>query len=68
MTVEERAASFLRANRTVDFCDDCLAYQLGINRDQARNATSGLGASRDFNRGNRPCSQCSNVKRVIHAR
>ena len=54
MTVEERVATFLRQNRGVDFCDDCLAPEIGINRHQARNATSGLGTARvDFDRSAR---------------
>lgn len=68
MTVEDRVAAFLRNHKGTDFCDDCTASQVGINRHQARNATSGLGASRAaFSRGDRTCSRCGKDKRVIRA-
>lgn len=67
MTVEDRVAAFLRSHRRTDFCDDCIAAQRGINRHQARNATSGLGATREFDRGDRVCSRCGRDKRVIRA-
>ncbi len=50
MTVEERIAQFLLARPGQPYCDDCLADELAINRHQARNATSALGASGRFRR------------------
>lgn len=57
MTVEERVAQFLSAHRGTAYCDDCLADELGINRHQARNATSGLAASGKFKRDYGTCSK-----------
>ena len=57
MIVEERVAKFLTANKGETFCDDCLAEEVGINRHQARNATSGLGASGTFRRDRGICSR-----------
>jgi len=68
MTREEEVAQFLRSRKGWDYCDDCIANLVGINRHQARNATSGLGVSSDFNRADRNCSQCGKIKRVIHAK
>ena len=69
MTVEERVANFLAVNKGQAFCDDCLAEEVGINRHQARNATSGLGASGAFRRGSGTCSKRAHdrEKRVIVA-
>jgi hypothetical protein len=68
MTREQQVAAYLTAHPRVDFCDDCLAAAIGINRHQARNATSGLGAGSDFDRGDRTCSVCRRPKRVIRKR
>ena len=67
MTVEQRVAMFLRTHQQRDFCDDCTAREVGINRHQARNATSALGATRDFDRDDRTCSRCGHTKRVVMA-
>jgi hypothetical protein len=68
MTREQQVAAFLKRHRGIDYCDDWIARSLGMNRHQARNATSGLGATQEFNRGDRLCSACQKGKRVIHAR
>jgi len=57
MTVEERVARFLSANKGKTFCDDCLAEEVGINRHQARNATAGLGVAGMFRRDHGICSR-----------
>jgi hypothetical protein len=58
MTVEERIATFLLQNKGKAYCDDCLAKGIGVNRHQARNATSGLGASgTKFQRDYGTCSK-----------
>ena len=68
MTREQEVAQYLRSHKEIDYCDDCIANLVGVNRHQARNATSGLGISSDFNRGDRECSQCGKLKKVIHAK
>ena len=69
MNVEERVAQFLTANRGRAYCDDCLADEVGINRHQARNATSGLAASGRFHRDYGLCSNRTHDrdKKVIWA-
>jgi hypothetical protein len=69
MTVEERIAAFLLGNKGQAFCDDCLAVAVGINRHQARNATSGLAASGQFPRLLGACSKRTHdrEKKVIRA-
>ena len=69
MTVEERVVAFLKANSGKAYCDDCLAEELGINRHQARNAISGLGASGLFSRNYGACSKRTHdrEKKVIRA-
>ncbi len=57
MTVEERVADFLVKNTGKAYCDDCLARELGINRRQARNATSELATSGRFHRDSGACSK-----------
>jgi len=69
MNVEERVAQFLTANKGRAYRDDCLADEVGINRHQARNATSGLAASGRFYRDSGLCSSRTHDrdKKVIWA-
>jgi hypothetical protein len=71
MTVEARVADFLRSLKPNAVCDDCIAKTLrlgsGSNRVMARNATSGLGQSRDFIRVKGTCSKCGGRKLVTNA-
>jgi hypothetical protein len=71
MTVEATVASFGRSVKPRALCDDCIAKNLrlgsGGNRVMARNATSGLGQTKDFTRAKGVCSQCSKKKLVIQA-
>lgn len=65
VTVEERIARFLEEQEGAAFCDDCLPKRVGLkNRHQARNATSALGASANFNRQRGSCSACGVEKTV----
>lgn len=65
MTIEERVAAFLRGHDGTNYCDDCLADEMGLeDRQQARNAAAALGASGDFDRGQRTCSVCGETKLV----
>jgi hypothetical protein len=69
VTVEERVAAFVVKDKGNAYCDDCLAGELGINRHQARNATSGLAASGRFQRDYGMCSRRHHDrdKKVIRA-
>jgi hypothetical protein len=67
-SVPQRVAEFLTAQRGFDFCDDCIASPLGLaRRQQAQQATSALGASATFRRGDGTCSNCGRDKIVIRA-
>lgn len=68
VTVEERIARFLEEQGGAAFCDDCLPKRVGLkNRHQARNATSALGASANFERRRAICSACSAEKTVTRS-
>jgi hypothetical protein len=40
MTVQVRIAEFLRDNRNVSFCDDCIALRLSLKRRQQSQAVT----------------------------
>ena len=68
MTREESVVQYLRTHVGKTFCDDCIAEQIGMNlRQQARNATAGLGKSSDFSREDGICSKCGKSKKVTKA-
>jgi len=68
MTVPERVAAFLREHKGRRFCDDCIAKTLDLaRRQQAQQATAGLGQTAQFRRIDAPCSDCGNSKRTIEA-
>jgi len=62
MIVPERVAAFLVQNKGQPFCDDCLKDSLDLKRrQQAQQATSALGASGKFRRGETRCARCHAV-------
>ena len=71
MTVEATVAAFIRSVKPQAMCDDCIAKNLrlgsGSNRVMARNATAGLGQTKDFTRAKGACSKCGKQKLVIRA-
>jgi len=69
MTVQATIADFLRDNRGVALCDDCIAERLGLKRrQQAQAVTSALAETDEFLRSSGNCSSCSQTKNVIHAK
>jgi len=65
ITVPERVLAFLRDHRTLAYCDDCIAKNVGINRYMAQQATLPFGLTSDFNRRFGVCSECGESKLVI---
>ena len=64
ITVPEKVLAFLRERRTLAFCDDCIAKNVGINRHMAHQATLPFGLTSDFNRGFGVCAGCGQSKLV----
>lgn len=55
MGIAERIARFLKQNRGVPFCDDCLERALALKRrQQAQQATNPLGQTPGYTRRDRP--------------
>ncbi len=68
MTVPERVREFLLQNRGSEYCDDCIADQLGLRRrQQAQQATSPLTGTGPFDRQDGTCCVCGRNKKVSHA-
>jgi hypothetical protein len=70
MTGVEQGADSLRRNRGKAHCDDCLAAEMGLNRHQAQQATSGWAAAgANFSRDYDECSRRAHDrhKKVISA-
>jgi hypothetical protein len=67
-TVPEKVALFLHDHLGCDYCDDCLGEHLSLaRRQQAQQAISALATASGFNRGERTCSNCGRLKRVVRA-
>ena len=70
-TVPERVAAFLKAHRKEPYCGGCLGKLLGLgagaNRYTARNATSALAQTSEFDRHDGLCSHCGKSRLVIAA-
>ncbi len=66
MTTQERVNAFLNVRRPSRFCDDCITESLELSqRHTAQKATSTLGATDNFHRGQGICSMCGKEKMVI---
>ncbi len=68
LTVPEKVAQFLQANRPSAYCDTCIQKALNLKRhQQAQQAASGGAASGGFIRGAGTCSVCGKNVEVTHA-
>lgn len=68
MSIQARISDFLRDNRSVDFCDDCIAQRLPLKkRQQSQSVTSALAETTEFTRTTGRCSSCGKIKTVIRA-
>ncbi len=62
--VDGRVTAFLRANRGLDFCDECLARELRVAVRQAR-AVTGVLRRPEFERRQGLCAGCLRNRRVV---
>jgi hypothetical protein len=58
LTIPERIAELLKANRPNAYCDDCIASALNMRREQVNTVTCTLGLCREYQRGSETCSDC----------
>ncbi len=66
MTIQERVNAFLTVRRPSRFCDDCITESLELSpRQTTQKATSALGTTDNFHRGQGVCSVCGKEKMVI---
>ncbi len=66
-TIHDRLTLLLRANRTLYFCDACLALKMGDVRLDVRDAMVVIGERYDFQLIPGRCSECLRDKYVIRA-
>lgn len=61
---EHRIAKFLKANKGLDFCHECLAAEFEMSVRQVREAAAVLKAP-EFERRQSLCSSCLKIRPVI---
>ncbi len=67
MSILDLVNAFLTVRRPSRFCDDCITESLELSpRQTAQKATSALGTTDGFHRGQGVCSMCGKEKMVIH--
>jgi len=64
-SVQDQLTTLLRANRTIRFCDDCLALKLGVFPRDVREAMVRIGDRFQISSGK--CSECLEEKTVVRA-
>jgi hypothetical protein len=62
MSNPERVRDFYVENEGIQFCDDCVAAKLGINRHQVNSIAATLALSTEFQRYPGTCSQRCNQR------
>ena len=65
MSIPDRVNAFLTAQRPSQFCDDCIAESLELNRDDVRKGSSALETTDGFHRALGVCSMYGKEKKVI---
>ena len=63
LTIPERIADFLKANKPRAYCDDCLASALKMRREQVNTVTATLGLCCEYRRGGESCSHCNRERK-----
>ena len=64
-SVQDQLTTLLRANRTIRFCNDCLALKLGAFPRDVREAIVQIGDG--FQTASGKCSECLEEKHVVRA-
>jgi hypothetical protein len=66
-TVQERLTLLLRKNRTIFFCDGCLALKMGAFPREVQDALAVIGRGERFQFTTGQCSECLQAGPVIRA-
>jgi len=66
-TVQERLTLLLRKNRTIFFCDGCLALKMGAFPREVQDALAVIGCGGRFQFTTGQCSECLQARPVIRA-
>jgi len=66
-TLHERLTLLLRAYRTIDFCDTCLALKMGAFPREIRDAVSLIHDGAGFSITPGKCSECLQEQIVVRA-
>jgi hypothetical protein len=64
-SVQDQLTTVLRANRTIRFCNDCLALKMGAFPRDVREAMVLMGDGFQISAGK--CSECLEEKTVVRA-
>lgn len=66
-TVQDRLTLLLRNNRTIYFCDGCLALKMGAFPREVRDALAVIGRGDRLQLVTGQCSECLQARPVIRA-
>lgn len=66
-TIQDRLTLLLRKNRTIYFCDGCLALKMGAFPREVQDALGVIGRGDRFQVATGQCSECLQAKPVIRA-
>ena len=66
-TVQDQLSLLLRKNRTIYYCDGCLALKMGAFPGEVRDALVMIGRGNRFEVATGQCSECLQAKPVIRA-
>lgn len=64
-TVQDRLTLLLRRNRTIYFCDGCLALKMGAFRREVQVALAAIGREDRLQRASGQCSECLQAGPVV---
>ncbi len=64
-SMSDRVSAFLTAQRPSQFCDDCIAESLELDRHEVRRGSIALETTDSFHRALGICSVCGKKKKVI---
>ena len=64
-TVQDRLTLLLRRNRTIYFCDGCLALKMGAFPREVQVALAAIGGEGRLQRASGQCSECLQAGPVV---